>query len=1004
MKRVLGAAGVLIVLTGMLLRTPAQDKKATDYKNELPRIPPRTPQEEQKSFRLPPGFHIELVAAEPHVQSPVAIDFDEHGRLYVAEFHEYNQYANKDYKGKGFVRLLEDTDGDGHYDKSTIFVDNIDAPVALACWDGGVFVGSVPDLLYCKDTDGDGKADVRRKVLTGFARDAAGEGMLNSFRWGLDNRFHIQTNISGGTVKHAEKKDAKVVSVKGQNILFDPRSETFDLTSGGGQHGMSMDDWGTTFVCSNSDPMSVLMYDGRYLRRNPYLQAPAAAVPLMPEGGKTRIHRISKVEPWRALRTRLRTNKLVPGSDEGGSPAGFFTGATGVTAYRGDAWPAELKGQLFTGEVSGNLVFRARVSPRGVGWVGERVDADVEFLASEDNWFRPVQFANGPDGNLYVIDMYRELIEGAAFLPPVILKHMDVSSGIDKGRIWRITKDGGKDGSRRSEDGGKSRLRLPPSVLRLPSSTTQLVALLEHPNGWHRDTASRLLFQRQDRKALEPLRKLASQSKSPLGRLHALYALQGLGALQAEEVVTALGDKEPRFREHALKLAESFASSPVVREEVLKMSQDADVRVRYQLAFTLGEFPGQQTTAALAQLAHQHANDSWFRLAILSSSHASAGDLLVRLLDDAELRGSPGGRTLLATLVAQIGAANRKADLARLIQGIEKLPEKDKSLKEDLVRSLASKQPVAARELLQGTKAGAILTKLVDAARTTAGDDKASVADRVEAIRTMGLLKFVDVQPIFAKLLKLNQPQPIQAAVLETVGRFTDPDVAGFIVEAWSQLSPKLRATATEAVFSRPEWIKTFLAAIEQKKVNSGELDPARVALLQAHPDTQIKALAARVFAGSKLARRPQVVEAYRKSLEMAGDVSRGKEVFKKNCATCHRLEGIGTSLGADLNAIRNRGKEAILLNILDPNREVLPQFVSYVVVLNSGRSLTGMISAETATSITLNRADGTHEVLLRIDIDDLRSTGLSFMPEGLEKEIDVRAMSDLIAYLDSIK
>ena len=388
--------------------------------------------------RLRPGFRIELVASEPLIRDPVAIDFDENGRLYVCEMPEYNQYVNKNFKRQGSVRLLEDTNGDGRFDKSTLFLDKISSPTSVFCYDGGVFIGSVPHLLFCKDTNGDGKADVREVVFTGFARDKAGEAMLNSFRWGLDNRIHLSTNLAGGSVKPSGNKKAKPVSVRGRGFLFDPRTRKFSLTSGGGQHGMSMDDWGRKFVCSNSNPAQLLMYDGRYLSRNPFMAAPAAAVNIAPGGKHTKIYRISRIEPWRILRTRLRSKGLVRGPVEGGKPSGFFTGATGVTIYRGSAFPANFRGDLFVGEVASNIIYRAKLKPNGLSLTARRAEDKVEFLASTDNWFRPVQFAHAPDGALYVVDMYRELIEGAAFLPPQILQHMNVASGMDRGRIYRI--------------------------------------------------------------------------------------------------------------------------------------------------------------------------------------------------------------------------------------------------------------------------------------------------------------------------------------------------------------------------------------------------------------------------------------------------------------------------------------------------------------------------------------------------------------------------------------
>src|SRR5262249_27006441 len=291
---------------------PAGERAEKDYASELHAIPPKSPAESLKTFRLHPGFRIELAAAEPLLASPVALDFDEDGRLYVAEVREVNQAASQRSHGRGRVRRLEDADGDGVYDQGTTFLEDVEAPTAVCCYDGGVFVGAVPNILYAKDTDGDGKADVRRVVFTGFSRDAGGEAMFNSFRWLFDNRIHVQTSYSGGQVRHAERKDAKPASVRGQGFLFDARTEEFEVVSGGGQHGMSMDDWGRTFVCTSHDPVFLIMYDRRYLARNPYLEAPAAALRIAPGGYNTKVFRISPNEPWRRVRTRLRTAGIGP--------------------------------------------------------------------------------------------------------------------------------------------------------------------------------------------------------------------------------------------------------------------------------------------------------------------------------------------------------------------------------------------------------------------------------------------------------------------------------------------------------------------------------------------------------------------------------------------------------------------------------------------------------------------------------------------------------------------
>jgi putative heme-binding domain-containing protein len=321
-----------------------------------------------------------------------------------------------------------------------------------------------------------------------------------------------------------------------------------------------------------------------------------------------------------------------------------------------------------------------------------------------------------------------------------------------------------------------------------------------------------------------------------------------------------------------------------------------------------------------------------------------------------------------------------------------------------LVRTFVSKQPAAARSASLAGKAADIVAGLLKNARAVAPDAGAAIPRRIEAVRTLSLVKFPQEEKLFAQLLQLRQPPEVQAAALETLGRYDNPEVANLIIEAWPALSPKLRATAAETLFSRPAWILSLLDAVEKKHVARSDLDPARINFLQAHTDLAIKKRAAEVFGKLTLGKRQDVVAAYQKSLDLKGGRERGKELFKKECSACHRLEGVGTQLGGDLNAIRNRGRESILLNILDPNREVLPQFVSYTVVLDDGRTLTGMLSAETATSITLNKPDGSSQTILRVNIESLRSTGLSFMPEGLEERVNHQQMADLLAYLESIQ
>ena len=459
---------------------------------------PQEPAEALGTFQVPDGFRIETVAAEPLVRDPIAIAFDEDGRMFVVEFPEYNhQHAGWKVPRNGGVKMLVDTDQDGRFDQSTVYVDGLASPTAVACWNGGILVGAAPEILFCKDTNGDGRADVRKVLFTGFgvSENRGGGARLNSFRWGLDHRFHLSTSFSGGDVRRADDDEASAVSLRNRSFAFDPQTLEFAATSGSGQHGLAIDDWGRMFTCNNSDPFRLVMYDSRYLADNPHVEAPADLLSIAADGKFTKLHRISPLESWRVERTQRRTQGSYRGSDEGGAPAGFFTSATGVTVYRGDAWPERFRGDIFVGEVSNNLVHRARLTSKGLALVAEQADGEREFLASRDVWFRPVELANAPDGNLYVVDMYRELIETALALPPDVLAAIREGAGVDRGRIYRIVPVGFEQ-------------RLLPKLG--AATTTELVSLLEHENGWHRDTAARLLFERQDRAAIAPLKALAA--------------------------------------------------------------------------------------------------------------------------------------------------------------------------------------------------------------------------------------------------------------------------------------------------------------------------------------------------------------------------------------------------------------------------------------------------------------------------------------------------------------
>jgi putative heme-binding domain-containing protein len=270
----------------------------------------------------------------------------------------------------------------------------------------------------------------------------------------------------------------------------------------------------------------------------------------------------------------------------------------------------------------------------------------------------------------------------------------------------------------------------------------------------------------------------------------------------------------------------------------------------------------------------------------------------------------------------------------------------------------------------------------------------------LHAISILGCGSFAAQRPAFEELLAPQQPQPVQEAVVKILARFSDAGVVDVLLGNWPSFTPSLRSTAVEVLLSRPAWADALLGAVEKNDVSAADFDPARVALLKSHPSQGVRERAVAVFANTTMARRRDVVAKYQDALKLIGSRDAGRGVFEKTCSACHQLEGKGTQIGAELNSVRDKGREAVMLNILDPNREINPKYLSYIIVTADGRTITGMISEETPNHLTIRQAEGTAVPIPRAEIDEMESTGMSYMPEGLESQIDHQAMADLLAYL----
>ena len=567
---------------------------------------PVAPDTALKTFKVSnPALQVELVVAEPLVQSPVAIDWDARGRMWVCEMFDYPTGVDERWKPGGRIKILSDSDGDGRPDRAALFLDGLPFPTGVTCWRGGALICAAPDILYAEDTDGDGRADVLKKLFSGFATDNY-QARVNGLSLGLDNWIYGANGLLGGKIKGGAIKGD--LDIRGHDFRFRPDTGAFEPVAGLTQHGRVRDDWEHWFGCENSRPLFHFPLEDRYLARNPKVAAPPPSVnvPAYPEA--------NRVFPISAPVERYND----PGA------AGHVTSGCGLGIYR-DTLLGGLKDNAFVCEPVHNLVHREVLATDGVTFTSTRAEDEKlsEFLASSDHWFRPVQVRTGPDGALYVVDMYRFLIEHPRWIAADRLAKIDVRAGAEMGRIYRV---GPKLGS---VDGVK--IEHPTSNIQHPTvrairdltklSVAELAAAIDTPNGTERDRVHLELLARADKGAGDTLAKLAQASRLPEVRVQALCALDGLHVLTPALVTEALADRHPRVREQAVRLCEQFTAEDSLRSALVALVNDTDRGVRLHLVLTLGELDDPRAGDALAKLA---ASDDtklpYFRAALLSSA------------------------------------------------------------------------------------------------------------------------------------------------------------------------------------------------------------------------------------------------------------------------------------------------------------------------------------------------------------------------------------------------
>jgi putative heme-binding domain-containing protein len=762
-----------------------------------------------------------------------------------------------------------------------------------------------------------------------------------------------------------------------------------ESSSGVSQQGRVRDDFGNWFGCNNSVLLWHFPLPEKYLRRNLNVAAPEPSIHVVGDPDPNALFPISY--------TLERFNN--PNS------ANRTTSACGVEIYRDDLLGENFYDNSFVCEPVHNLVHRYLLEKNGVTFAAHRPADEQrnEFLASTDNWFRPVETRTGPDGALWIVDMYRFVIEHPMWIPAERLAKLDVRAGDDKGRIYRVYP---KDAT------------LHPIRDLTKIKTAKLVALLETSNGTERDLIHRELYQRAnvlpsstrqnaDRPAIEPLKKLFAATKNPAVKVQALSALDGLKALPADLVIAALNDSNEGVRENAIRLSEPFlrANNETVGDALVNLASDSEYRIQFQLALSLGEWNNARAGKLLGEMAKQHLGDAWMRAAILSSASQFPGEILQSVLTlSPETRGR---NETVSALIATAAASENPHSFEATLIAIA--PEKGKTISSWQLEALASLQEALQRKNLsldsfanssneKLREAIASILSAINDADKIASDKNAPPATREAAVSLLSSSTDEDALRTLINLATQTENAKLQKNAQNSLRLQKSAKLPELLLAGWTSYPVSVRSGILEILLSRDEGMRKVLDGVEQGLIKPAEVPISKRQALLKHADEKIRQRAIALFPQNQ--DRAKVLAKFSDVPKLSGDSERGAQVFTKLCVSCHSFKGQGVAVGPDLMPLGDKTPQDFLLAILDPSSAIEPRFIQYNIETKDGRSLSGIIRAETAGSLTLVQGGGVEEKILRSDIVEKRASNLSLMPEGLEEGNTSQNFADLIAYL----
>ncbi len=972
-----------------------------------------SPQETLKSIQLPAGFTIELLASEPMISDPVAMEVDENGDIYVVEMPGYPE----DTAGTGTIKLLTDTNGDGFPDKSVVFADHLKLPTGIMKWKKGLLVVDVPDIIYMEDTNGDAKADIRKVLLTGMALTNP-QHIANTPIYGFDNWIYVAHmgsitpkismlfNDTGTNVRFTGNPAAPQLprNADGRNIRFKPDSYELEMLAGESQYGHTFDDWGHHFCVENADHIFQEVMAARYLRRNPDLLVADASDYISDHGDACEVYPI----------TTNPENQLL-------TDRGVITSACGITWYQGGLFPDSFNNITLVAEPTNNMIHADRITEKGASFTASRVYEKKEFFASTDAWCRPVQCYIGPDGALYLIDYYRKIIEHPEWLSDEAIHSGDLYKGTDKGRIYRITPK------------GTPAMNWCSQLKTGNASTQQLIQLLSSNNIWWRRLAQRLLMDKKDPSAVTLLHQFIDTTSSAAGIVHALWALDGYHAMDAATLSKALHHPVPGVRENAIQLTEKYLDKfPLIQNELLSLQNDPAAKVRFQLLCTLGSIKNEASEMVQQKILMRDIEDKWVQIAALSSSVGKEMALLEKSIPALSSNPSEGKELFFANCASVIGLSKRQLDIQKIIRlactnnaassawwqaaclkGLAKVLSVE-SIRQDwqqeksmlLSKFSAGTIPElrsAALELLAilGPPQNKSFAESIPLAKTIAADLRADTDYRVDALKLIAINKNPADTILTEKIISdTNETALLRQTALHTYHSLSPPAAGYSIIRNWKNLSRDVRDEGIHVLLESPGNINLLLDAIESGIIQTSAINWPRKVSLMNHDDEIVRNRSRKILA-PEIESRENVYKNYFPALSINGDAAKGLIVFKNVCGSCHQVGGQnGKFFGPDLGSIRNRDAASIMSDILNPNRSIAVTYEYWTITKTNGEKITGIISGETSSSVSINQLSNPIITITRKDIKLMEASETSAMPIGLESALSINDMAHLLAFL----